>query len=89
MEEELFPDGGRSDLLNLPNHPAYMRMLLDGEPSRPFSIRTTLPFVEGDEARALEVRASSREKYGRPRSLVEKEIAASLASPEIQRKRSW
>ena len=28
------------DLLNLPNHAAYVRLMIDGTPSRPFSVRS-------------------------------------------------
>jgi hypothetical protein len=31
------------DLLNLPNHAIYLRLMIDGAPSRPFSAQTTAP----------------------------------------------
>jgi DNA helicase HerA-like ATPase len=79
MEIEMFPEVSRFDLLNLPNYHAYIRLLLDGEPSRPFSIRTVLPGAPASENRAQEARDFSRKKYGRPRREVEKEIARILA----------
>lgn len=41
---ELFqPKFGAEDLINLPNRSAYLRLMIDGSPSRPFSIRTLDP----------------------------------------------
>jgi hypothetical protein len=37
---ELGPRFGVGDLLNLPNHHIYLRLMIEGEPSRPFSART-------------------------------------------------
>jgi hypothetical protein len=31
------------DLMNLPNHHIYLRLMIDGAPSRPFSATTILP----------------------------------------------
>ncbi len=54
-----------SDLCNLPNHTAYIRALIDGSPSRPFSL-ATLPPPVGDPARATIVRRTSNRQHGRP-----------------------
>lgn len=39
---ELGPRFGVDDLLNLPNHHIYLRLMIEGEPSRSFSARTIL-----------------------------------------------
>jgi hypothetical protein len=53
-----------TDLCNLPNYTAYLRLLIDGHPSRPFSLRT-LPSPTSDDARAAIVRRTSRHRHGR------------------------
>lgn len=51
-----------SDLCNLPNHTAYVRALIDGHPSRPFSL-DTLPPPAGDLERAEIVRRTSARQF--------------------------
>jgi hypothetical protein len=53
-----------ADLCNLPNFTAYSRLLVDGHPSRPFSLRT-LPIDPSafDDERADIVRRTSQRRY--------------------------
>jgi hypothetical protein len=56
-----------ADLCNLPNYTAYARLLIDGHPSRPFSLRTLPapdPLIEGD--RTSVVRRTSRHRHAAP-----------------------
>jgi type IV secretory pathway TraG/TraD family ATPase VirD4 len=56
-----------ADLCNLPNYTAYARLLIDGQPSRPFSFRTLPPESNNfDEERAETVRRTSRHRYAKP-----------------------
>jgi len=68
------------DLLRLPRYQAYIRLLLDGMPSRPFSMRTLAPTRAGNPERPAIIRRTSRQQYGRPVGQVEKEIERSLAT---------
>jgi len=43
IARELAPVFKPEDLINLPNYHIYLRLLIDGEPSRPFSARTLSP----------------------------------------------
>ena len=43
IARELAPVFEPEDLVNLPNYHIYLRLLIDGEPSRPFSARTLSP----------------------------------------------
>ena len=43
LAEELGGDVTPEDLIALPKYHAVMRMLIDGEPTRPFTIRTLPP----------------------------------------------
>jgi hypothetical protein len=75
--------GGRltdQDLLTLPRYNAYVRLLIDGHPSRPFSLRTLPPLSPLDPQRPHIIRRASRHRYGRPSLHVEAEIRRTLAA---------
>ena len=68
------------DLMTLPRYTAYMRMLIDGMPSRPFSM-TTLPPAEltFDTRRPDVIRRTPRHHYCRPVEQVDRAIANTFA----------
>jgi hypothetical protein len=68
------------DLSALPKHEAYARLLIDGLPSRPFSLRT-LPPADNlvDDRRSDIIRRASRRRYGRPLATVAAEIEQGFA----------
>ena len=79
LAEQLGGDVQKGDLLQLPRYQAYVRLLIDGQPSRPFSMQTLPPPVQrGDPGRPLIVRRTSRQRYARPITRVEAEIAAAF-----------
>lgn len=41
MAEEMFPEFDVQDFINLPNYKIYLKLMIDGRPSRPFSGLTT------------------------------------------------
>lgn len=43
IERELDPTFSTLDLVNLPNHSMYLKLMIDGSPSQPFSATTVLP----------------------------------------------
>jgi len=43
LEKEFHPTFDRYDLLNLPNHHIYIKLMIDGKPSKPFSACTLPP----------------------------------------------
>src|ERR1700693_5551722 len=61
-----------SDLCNLPNYTAYARLLLDGEPSRLFSVRTLPPSPTLEPDRPAILRRTSERRYARPIATAEK-----------------
>ncbi len=75
IAEQLGRDAQPADLLQLPKHTALIRLLIDGMPSRPFTMRT-LPPPSGhaESGRAAIIRALSRRRYARPRRQVEEEV---------------
>jgi len=69
-----------ADLLTLPKFRAYMRLLVDGVPSSPFSVRTLPPpKAQGDEQVADTLRRTSRHRYTKPVRQVNRHLAAALA----------
>lgn len=62
-----------SDLLNVDNYNAFLKLLINGQPSRPFNFRTYPP-AEPKRDIAARIKEISRIKYGRPREEVEAEI---------------
>lgn len=66
------------DLLRLPKYRAYARLLIDGMPSRAFSMRTLPPSSPPtDPLRAERIRRYSRQRYARPLHLVTRDIERS------------
>jgi hypothetical protein len=63
VAEQLGGDLTPADLRSLPQHQAYVRLLIGGVPSRPFSM-TTLPPPPGANRRASIVRRVSRQRFG-------------------------
>lgn len=65
-----------NDLVQLPKYSLYSKLLIDGMPSQPFSA-ATLPPVSGEtaeEGRREKVIRFSRERYSKPRAMVEDKI---------------
>jgi CxxC-x17-CxxC domain-containing protein len=75
LESEFEPEFGIQDIVNLPNYHIYLKLMVDGVTSRPFSATTLPPFkVESLINTEREIIESSRKRYARPRWEVEKEI---------------
>lgn len=69
--EEVLP----SDLVSLSKYSAYSRLLIDGMPSTTFSFETLPPpSYEFEEGRREKVIKLSRERYAKPRDVVEDKI---------------
>ena len=74
LEHQFKPEFDASDLMNVPNRVAYMRMLADGTPTKPFSMNTLAP-AEIDRSKVERLIEKSYARYGRPRAEIEAEIA--------------
>lgn len=66
------------DLLNVPRFQAYARLLIDGSPSRPFSMQTLPPRQARDKSRSDTIRRTSARRYTRPLAEVERQIAEAM-----------
>jgi hypothetical protein len=80
LAEQLGGDLAPSDLMRLPRYQAYVRLLTNGMPSRPFSMRTMPPETANPDQRRSEIiRRYSRQRYARRASQVEAEIREACA----------
>ncbi len=76
MAKQFQPIFSQSDLLNLDNYNCYVKLLINGATSTPFSMKT-FPPTKGDREIAEIIKEISRTTYGRPRQEIEQEIIAS------------
>ncbi len=75
LEKEFEPEFTPQDIVNLPNFKVYLKLMIDGVTSRPFSAKTIPPMVKsGNKQVEEEVIKSSRALYCRSREVVEREI---------------
>jgi hypothetical protein len=73
IAREFYPVFNEADFVNLPNYHIYLKLMIDGVTSNPFSA-VSLPPFERDISFKEEVISLSRERYGRSRREVEREI---------------
>ena len=76
LEKEFEPEFMPQDIVNLPNHHIYLKLMVNGVTSRPFSAVTLPPLkFSHDPTMKEKIMLVSRERYGRPRLEVETAIA--------------
>jgi CxxC-x17-CxxC domain-containing protein len=88
LEKEFDPEFTPQDIVNLPNYKVYIRLMIDGVTSRPFSAKTLPPMAKNPDPKIeQEVIKMSRSLYCRPKAVVEKEIndwsGMSLGNDEV------
>jgi CxxC-x17-CxxC domain-containing protein len=75
LEKEFDPEFTPQDIVNLPNYKIYLKLMIDGITSRPFSGKTIPPMVKsGNKEIEEEVINSSRNLYCKTKEVVEREI---------------
>jgi CxxC-x17-CxxC domain-containing protein len=75
LEKEFDPEFTPQDIVNLPNYKIYLKLMIDGVTSRPFSAKTLPQLAKsGNKKIEEEVIKTSRDLYCRPREVVEREI---------------
>jgi len=75
MAKEMAPVFSQQDLINIDKYKAVMKLSIDTQPSRPFSVIPVNPYTdEGDKEASEAYKQLSRLKYGRDRDFVEREI---------------
>ncbi len=76
LEKEFFPTFTKEDLVNLGLRQIYLKLMIDGVTSQPFSA-TTLPPIDMPEKNSVkEIIENSRKVFSRPKADVEKDIVA-------------
>ncbi len=97
LEKEFAPNFTENDLVNLDKYTAYIKLMIDGLASRPFSMRT-VPAIGEDYELSDKVMKVSRERYGHKREIVEEKIkrwtrldlsVPGEAGQKIQRDEQW
>jgi hypothetical protein len=79
MAKEMAPVFSDQDLINIDKYKAVMKLSIDTQPSRPFSVIPVNPYTEqGDKEAAEAFKQLSRLKYGRDRDYVDREILRRL-----------
>lgn len=75
LVKQFEPVFSQSDLLNIDNLNAYVKILINGETSKPFNLRArTTSWSAGNRELAEKLKEYSRAKYGQDRQVVEDEI---------------
>lgn len=81
MAEQLGGDLTPQDLLRLPAYLAYIRLLIEGYPSKPFTLQTLPPRQRKNDPRRPDIiRRVSRNRYAQPAPAVEQEIRGVFAA---------
>ena len=75
LEQEFTPEFMPQDLVNLPNWNIYLKLMVNGITSRPFSAATLPPMRWGEEEdNSDKIVRESRAHYGMPRKEIEEKI---------------
>ena len=78
LRKEFSPEFTEEDLVNLARQHIYVRLMIDGITSRPFSAETLYPRQVPEEIYVDEIVNFSREKYGRNKADVDEKIAEDI-----------
>ncbi|KKQ77817.1 MAG: hypothetical protein A3A96_01835 [Candidatus Zambryskibacteria bacterium RIFCSPLOWO2_01_FULL_39_39] len=71
LESQFVPTFSSNDLMNIDNYNAYLRLLVNGKPAKPFNIEVPPP-PSGDINQVEKLKEMSYLKYGKPREEIEK-----------------
>jgi hypothetical protein len=74
LEQEFTPTFLQEDIVNLSKYRVFLKLMIDGVASQPFSA-STIPPIGNNTGNKEKVIRVSRERYGRPRSEIEHKIA--------------
>lgn len=76
LEKEFEPEFMMNDMVNLPNYNIYVKLMIDGVSSKPFSATTLPPHKLEGESYVDVIIENTRRKYGVPVAEIEKRIGA-------------
>jgi hypothetical protein len=83
LEQEFMPEFLQNDFVNLSKANVYIKLMIDGVSSRPFSAETLPPQKIPLESYRDVIIKNSREHYGTPKSVVEAQIAQEWHSADV------
>ena len=75
LEREFSPEFMATDLVNLSKYNIYIKLMIDGVASHPFSAETLPPPIKPEETNAEKIIKASQERYGVRREIVEEKIS--------------
>jgi len=78
MGKEFAPVLSDQDLINISNYKAYVKLLINNAPARPFSMETIYDISQANEKAAQITKEYCRLKYGRKRIFVDQEVEARI-----------
>ncbi len=73
LQKQFDPVFTQSDIIRIENHNAYMKMLINGSPGKPFNMKVNPPSPGNRDIAGL-IKELSHLKYGRDRAEIEAEI---------------
>lgn len=73
IAKEFAPVFNEYDVINIDKYHAYIKLLIDNAPAKPFQMQTYPPF-KGDRDKAAKIKEYSRLKYGVEKSVIESDI---------------
>ena len=74
LAREFHPHFSAEDLISLERYRICLRLMIDGEASRPFSASSLPPMRRQYVGKGENIRERSRQKYARPRAVIEDKI---------------
>ncbi len=83
LEKEFTPTFGQEDLIDIDKYNAYIKLLIDGTTSDPFSMKTIPPKPPQSQKIYNAIQRMSKLKYGKNRQLVDEEIRRKSAIEEV------
>lgn len=75
LERQFAPEFTAENLVNLPNYHIYLRLMIDGVSSKPFSAKTLPPIKSQSESLKDVIIENSRRKYAQTQEIVEEKIS--------------
>ena len=79
LEKQLAPTFTATDIMGLNNYNAYLKILVDGEPQKPFNIQTIAP-AEGNPEVKEYLKNRAAQELGRDRNEIEDEVNLKFAA---------
>jgi len=76
LEKEFSPEIMATDFVNLAKYNIYLKLMIEGISSRPFSAQTLHPFEASEESNKEKIIKVSQERYGASRSAIEEKIVS-------------